>query len=95
MTELVQAGEGHFGVIPPQTQRDSASTFAQGLGGVLAAAPVGLRECSYFMDRERQQNSIFCLGGREESGSAFMDAVWSSCIIWKLYLVIRQVTELI
>lgn len=64
VTELVQAGKGHCGVIPPQTQRDS--TFAQGLGGELAAASMGLRECSCFMGRKRHKTAFVLVAERNQ-----------------------------
>lgn len=66
VTELVQAGKGHCGVIPPQTQRDGASTFAQGLGGELAAASMGLRECSCFMGRKRHKTAFVLVAERNQ-----------------------------
>ena len=66
VTELVHAGEGRFGVVPFQTQRDNASTFVRGLGGRLAAASVGLRERSCFMGKKRREMALVLVAERNQ-----------------------------
>lgn len=60
MTELVRA----IWLLPRQTQRDSASTFAQGLGGV--AVPMELRECSNFMGKKGHITAFVLVAERNQ-----------------------------
>lgn len=66
VTEPVHAGEGHFGFVLLQTQRDDASTFAWGLGGRLAAASVWLREHGYFLGKKRREMAFVLVAERNQ-----------------------------
>lgn len=77
---------GAFGVLSPQTQRDRASTFAQGLGGALGAASMGLRECSNFTGKKSHKTAFVWVAERNQVLHLWMQCGAASSLSYTLWL---------